>query len=92
MVSSLDMNSKATIEVKKATNESNMTLIRRFSRRVQEAGIIRTVKGQRYNERAPSKLDRKTSALNRMKRGKEIERLKKLGKWVEQTKGGPRKG
>ncbi len=81
------MNSKPTIEVKKAANESNMTLIRRFGRRVQEAGIVRTVKGQRYNEREASKLDRKTSALNRLKRGKEIERLKKLGKWVEQTKG-----
>ncbi len=84
------MKSKSTIEVKKTANESNMTLIRRFSRRVQEAGIVRTVKGQRYNERAPSKLDRKTSALNRLKRGKEVERLKKLGKWVEQTKGNRR--
>jgi len=81
------MNSKATIEVKKASNESNMTLIRRFSRRVQEAGIIRTVKANRYSDRAPSKLDRKTSALKRLTRGKEIERLKKLGKWVERTKG-----
>jgi ribosomal protein S21 len=85
------MNSKTTIEVKKASNESNMTLVRRFSRRVQESGIVRTVKAQRYNERAPSKLDRKTSALNRLKRGKEVERLKKLGKWVEKTKGGPRR-
>ena len=91
MVSSRDMNSKTTIEVKKTANESNMTLVRRFSRRVQEAGIVRTVKGRRYSERAPSKLDRKTSALNRLKRGKEIERLKKLGKWVEKTKGGDRK-
>ena len=85
------MNSKPTIEVKKASNESNMTLIRRFSRRVQEAGIIRAVKAGRYNERAPRKLDSKTSALNRLKRGKEVERLKKLGKWVEPTKG-PRRG
>ncbi len=76
---------KAIIEVKKAANESNMTLIRRFSRRVQETGVIRAVKGNRYSERAPSKLDRKNSALNRLKRGKEIERLKKLGKWVEKT-------
>ncbi len=91
MVSLPCMNSKTTIEVKKAANESNMTLVRRFSRRVQEAGIVRTVKGLRYNERAPSKLDRKISALNRIKRGKEIERLKKLGKWVEKTKGGERK-
>ncbi len=79
------MNSKTTIEVKKASNESNLTLIRRFSRRVQEAGIIRSVKGNRYSEREPSKLDRKTSALKRLNRAKEIEKLKKLGKWVERT-------
>ena len=83
------MNSKTTIEVKKAANESNMTLIRRFSRRVQEAGIIITVKGNRYSERAPSKLDRKTAALKRLNRRKEIEVLKKLGKWTERpTRGG----
>lgn len=76
---------KAIIEVKKAANESNMTLVRRFSRRVQETGVIRAVKGNRYSERAPSKLDRKNSALNRLKRGKEIERLKKLGKWIEKA-------
>ncbi len=77
------MNSKTTIEVKKAANENNITLVRRFSRRVQEAGIIIAVKGRRYAERTPSKLTRKTGALNRLARRQEIERLKKLGKWTE---------
>jgi len=81
------MNKKTTIEVKKTANESNMTLVRRFSRRVQEAGIIQTVKGKRYSERDASKLDRKTAALKRLTRRKEIEKLKKLGKWVERTPG-----
>lgn len=80
------MNSKTNIEVKKSGNESNMTLIRRFSRRVQEAGIIQSVKGRRYSEREESKLDRKTSALKRIKRHKEIERLKKLGKITERRR------
>ena len=79
------MNSKSTIEVKKSATENNMTLVRRFSRRVQEAGIIQSVKGNRYSERAPSKLDRKLGALKRLKRGKEVEQLKKLGKWKEPT-------
>lgn len=83
------MNSKTTIEVKKAANESNMTLVRRFSRRVIEAGIIQTVKGKRYSERAPSKLSRKAGALKRINRRKEIETLKKLGKWKERE---PRRG
>ncbi len=81
------MNSKPIIEVKKTANENNMTLVRRFSRRVQETGIIQAVKGRRYSERAPSKLDRKTSAINRLKRGVEIEKLKKLGKWKDNTNG-----
>lgn len=67
-----------------------MTLVRRFSRRVQEAGIIQAVRGKRYSSREPSKLDRKTSALKRITRRTEIERLKKLGKWVERSKRGRR--
>ena len=85
------MNSKPIIEVKKSATENNMTLVRRFSRRVQESGIIQSVKGNRYSERAPSKLDRKTGALKKLKRGKEIEQLKKLGKWKEPTRGGHNK-
>jgi ribosomal protein S21 len=69
VVSSLGMNSKSTIEVKKASNESNMTLIRRFSRRVQEAGIIRAVKAGRYNERAPSKLGKWVEPTKGPRRG-----------------------
>lgn len=81
------MNSKVTVEVSKSGNESNMTLIRRFSRRVQEAGIIQTVRGKRYSERPVSKLERKNSALRRIARREEIERLKKLGKIVERKRG-----
>lgn len=66
-----------------------MTLVRRFSRRVQEAGIIQTVKGKRYSERSAGKLERKNGALKRLARRAEIETLKKLGKWTERpTRGG----
>ena len=85
------MNSKPIIEVKKSATENNMTLVRRFSRRVQESGIIQSVKGNRYSERATSKLDRKLGALKRLKRGKEIEKLKKLGKWKEPSRQGGHK-
>lgn len=71
---------KTVIEVSKNPNESNLSVLRRFSRRVQESGIIRKVKGSRYNERTESKLKVKKSALKRLERRKEIEHLKKLGK------------
>lgn len=70
------------IEVKKNPNENNSSVLRRFSRRIQESGIIRKVKGARYNLREESKLKVKKSALKRMARRKEIEHLKKLGKMV----------
>ncbi|HEV7423562.1 MAG TPA: hypothetical protein VGO21_00030, partial [Candidatus Paceibacterota bacterium] len=70
------------IEVKKNPNENNSSILRRFSRRIQESGIIRKVKGSRYNLRKESKLKVKKSALKRMGRRAQIEKLKKLGKMV----------
>ena len=71
---------KTVIQVKKNPNENNSSILRRFSRRIQESGIIRKVKSARYNIRKESKLKVKKSALRRMARKKEIEGLKKLGK------------
>ncbi len=71
---------KTVIEVKKNPNENNSSILRRFSRRIQESNIIQKVKGGRYNERKESKLKVKKSALKRMGRRKEIEKLRKLGK------------
>ena len=71
-----------TIEVKKNPNENNSSVLRRFSRRIQESGIIRKAKGGRYNVRKESKLKVKKSALKRRARRIQIEQLKKLGKMV----------
>jgi len=71
---------RTVVEVKKNPNENNASVLRRFSRRIQESGIIPKVKGSRYNERKESKLKVKKSALKRMARRKEIEVLKKMGK------------
>lgn len=68
------------IEVKKNTNENNTNLIRRFSRKVQESGIIQKVKGKRYNERTESKVKIKAATLKRIARKKKQEKLFKLGK------------
>jgi ribosomal protein S21 len=76
------------IEVKKNANENNMNLVRRFTRKVQESGIIRKVKSKRYNERNESKVKIKAGALKRLARRKEQERLLKLGKAIEVPKKG----
>lgn len=71
---------KVVIQVTKNPNENNASILRRFSRKIQESGIVRNVKKNRYNQRQESKLKLKRSALKRMSRRKEIEHLKKLGK------------
>ena len=72
--------SSIQIEVKKNPNESGTSLLRRFSRKVMDTGMIRALKGSRYNERSQSKLKQKKSALKRMSRTKEFDKLRKLGK------------
>ncbi len=71
---------KTIIEVKKNPNENNASVLRRFSRRIQESSIIQKVKKNRYNERKESKLKIKKSALKRMAKRKVNEKLRKLGK------------
>lgn len=75
------------VEVKKNANESNMNLIRRFSRKVQESGIVQKVKSKRYNERTESKVKTKAAKLKQIARFKEKERLFKMGKAVVKTRG-----
>jgi len=74
------MTAKTTIQVKKNGNETNASMVRRFSRRIQESGNLPKVKSLRYNKRPLSKFNLKKSALHKMARRKEVARLRKLGK------------
>ncbi len=73
----------SNIAVSKNNNENNQSLLRRFSRRVQETSLLPKVKGNRYAQRKKSKLVVKAATLKKLARRKEIEKLKKLGKMVE---------
>ena len=68
------------VEVSKNNNETTSSLIRRFTKRVQGAGIIPKAKSLRYSERPTSKYTRKKMALKRLIKRKEIERLKSSAK------------
>lgn len=68
------------IDLKRNANENGISLVRRFSRKMQEAGIIPQVKNNRYATRATSKLAQKNMRLRSLARRVEVERLKKLGK------------
>ncbi len=68
------------VEVEKTGNETSANLLRRFSKRVQGAGIIQKIKGERYNERKQSKYKTKVKTLKTLTRRKEVDKLIKLGK------------
>ena len=71
---------KVVIEVKKNPNENNSSILRRFSRKMQESNIIQNVKSSRYNKRKDSKLKVKKSTLKYLEKRKQKEKLRKLGK------------
>lgn len=71
---------KVHIEIKRNPNENSTNVLRRFSRKVSESGIVQKVKSKRYNERPLSGLGQKLLTLKKIEKRKETERLKKLGK------------
>ena len=75
------------VEVTKNNNENTVNLVRRFTKRVQGAGILRRVRGIRYAERDFSKFVTKKAALKRISKTAEIEKLKKEGKFIEPKRG-----
>jgi ribosomal protein S21 len=73
----------ANAEVTKNEGESAINLIRRFSKRVQGAGVIPRVRSNRYHSRPKSKAVQRKGALKRISRREEIAELIKLGKMLE---------
>lgn len=68
------------VEVKRQGNENAAGVIRRFTRRVQGAGIVRRVRSIRYRERELSRYTRRKKTLRRIEKEKIRERLRKLGR------------
>ena len=80
MCYSIPMATTYQVEVTKSGAESSATLLRRFQRKVQEAAIVPKVRAKRYNERPKSKLAQKNSAVKKLVKRADFEKLKKLGK------------
>ena len=67
------------IEVKKKEGESFDSLLKRFSRKVQQSGILYRARKIRYYERKKSRNLRRRSALRRAELKVEREEMKRLG-------------
>lgn len=64
---------------RKDSNEANENLIRRFSRKVQQSGVIATVKSLQYHEKPISKTERRKKAIVRRARKADKARRIRLG-------------
>jgi ribosomal protein S21 len=68
------------VKITKKNNENSVSVLKRFSRRVQESGVIQKVKSKRYAERLPSDYTKKKNKLKSLKKKAEFQSLFKLGK------------
>ena len=75
-------------EVQKSGSENALSTIRKFSRRVQGTGLVKTVRANRYYVRSGSKVVKKKRALKLIKRRADFQQLVKEGKVVEAPKRG----
>lgn len=75
-------------EVIKSGNENPLATIRKFSRKVQGAGLVKTLRARRYFARDASKKVKKKRALKMLKRRAEYRQLVKEGKVAEPARRG----
>lgn len=78
--------SSVNIEVVKGPNENNLSVLRRFTKRVQGAGILPRVRSKRYTERTPSSNTRRAKTVAYLKKKETVAELVKLGKVTEVSK------
>jgi ribosomal protein S21 len=64
---------------KKDAKESTESLIRRFTRKVQQSGVLAEVKAVQYFEKPISKRDRRKKAIVRQERKAQKAKRAKLG-------------
>jgi ribosomal protein S21 len=74
------------IEVVKGANENNLSVLRRFTKRVQAAGVLPRVRSMRYTQRFPSRNTRRAKTLVHLKKKEVTAELIKLGKMNEVSK------
>ena len=68
------------IEVTKKERESTQSLIKRFTRKIRQSGVLYVARSKRFKSRPQSKLQKKQDALKKAKKTKYFEYLQKLGK------------
>jgi len=68
------------LEIKKESRENPQSLARRFTKRVQQSGILLQARKGISRKRPKSRQAKKRAALRREELKKEYQKLRKLGK------------
>ena len=75
------------LEVHRRKNESFDGLLRRFSRRTQQSGLLLEVRKRKNYQHKPNDRQRRMSKLYRMEKTEEIEQQKREGTYVQEKRG-----
>ncbi|MCP6726830.1 MAG: hypothetical protein KJI69_02200 [Patescibacteria group bacterium] len=68
-----------SFEIKKQERENAQSLVRRFSRRLKNSGILIRARSLRFRDRPKSDFTKRKAALRRIEKRAEYEHLSKLG-------------
>jgi len=68
------------LEVKRKPRESVQSLVKRFSQKVRQSGILIQARKIRFHEPPKNRLAKKKAALRREQLKEEYKKLEKLGK------------
>lgn len=77
---------KTNIKVNKKEKDSASSLLHKFSKKVQESGVLPKVRSKRYNDRAISKAKAKKGKLKKLVSATKYANLKRMGKLVKKSK------
>ena len=67
------------IEIKKKEGESSSAFLYRFTKKMQQSGVLKEAKKRKYATRSVNRNKRKGVALYKEMKKKETEKAKKLG-------------
>lgn len=67
-------------QIQKKERETNQALIRRFTRRLKDSGIIIEAKKSQFRRKEKSAVMRKRAVLRKLEKQKEYVKLQKLGR------------
>ena len=75
------------VQVEQNDNESSANIVRRFTKRVQNSGIVKRMRGARYHKRVKSDNVRRMARLKKIRKRETYEEAMRMGKITDKTHG-----